>query len=421
MRKQSSGAGGVVIWIFLLMFVGWGGSSAFANPPVTCFFAPPDGAVSAGSRVSLWLNVLNTSNAPVAWSFPPQWEVRLSGPGHELKATMDLQDPAADREVIIAPGTFVRREYALPLPLAATGQVVVAFAPDTISRLMLDVQSARVAAPETVAPVTPRPESTFTRLFKEVEPETPANGFEPEGFFKEHISGYEPFYFIAGTKSPNAKFQISFKYQLLNKDGPLAAKVPALKGFHVAYTQLSLWDWNGPSAPFYDSSYKPELMYSWEGVLGGQKTNWYQLDLQGGLKHESNGKGGTDSRSLNIAYFEPTLTLGTDDGLQLTLQPRTWVYLGDLSDNPDMAEYRGYIDLRAIVGWKRGLQLSALGRMGQSADHGGLQLDLTYPTMRIFGSFSVYLHAQYFVGYGESLLAYNQTSESFRIGFSLYR
>ena len=47
----------------------------------------------------------------------------------------------------------------------------------------------------------------------------PGKPFDPGRFFKEHISGYEPIYFIAGTKSPNAKFQISFMYQLLNEEG----------------------------------------------------------------------------------------------------------------------------------------------------------------------------------------------------------
>jgi phospholipase A1 len=156
-------------------------------------------------------------------------------------------------------------------------------------------------------------------------------------------------------------------------------------------------------------------------VTGAQPTNWIQLDLQGGLKHESNGKSGADSRSMNIAYFRPTLTIGRDEGLQLTLQPRVWTYLGDLSDNPDIADYRGYADLRAIVGWKRGLELSALGRMGKDGNHRSVQLDLTYPTMRFFGSFSFYLDVQYFTGYGESLLGYNQKTDELRVGFALFR
>jgi outer membrane phospholipase A len=49
-------------------------------------------------------------------------------------------------------------------------------------------------------------------------------------------------------------------------------------------------------------------------------------------------------------------------------------------------------------------------------------LDLTYPLMRLLaGSFSVYLHAQYFNGYGESLLLYNEKGSSWRLGFALFR
>jgi outer membrane phospholipase A len=77
--------------------------------------------------------------------------------------------------------------------------------------------------------------------------------------------------------------------------------------------------------------------------------------------------------------------------------------------------------LRAVIGWRRGLQLSALGRMGHEGNNSSAQFDLTYPTMKILGSFSVYLHAQYFTGYGESLLRYNQRSDVIRVGISLYR
>jgi outer membrane phospholipase A len=384
---------------------------------LTITFTGPSEPVPAGNRTNLWLNVLNPSSQEVLWTFPQKIEGRIVSPQGASESSLELRDPAEAGEVKIAPGAFVRREYLLPVPASASGQVVVVFSQLNANRVVLDVQ--------TPTPVANKAEETeasvFTRFIEKVEPKEPGKPFDAGRFFKEHISGYEPFYLIAGTKSPNSKFQISFMYQLLNNEGPLATKAPALKGFHVAYTQTSLWDWDASSAPFFDTSYKPEFLYSWERVAGGQPTNWFQLDLQGGLKHESNGKSGADSRSMNITYLRPTLTLGRDDGLQFTLQPRAWVYLGDLSDNPDITDYRGYADLRTIVGWKRGLQLSALGRMGDDVNHGSLQLDLTYPTMKIFGSFSLYLHAQYFTGYGESLLEYNRRSEAFRVGFSLYR
>jgi outer membrane phospholipase A len=405
-----------IVWVVFIL--GFSGLPCRApGQDLTVTFTGLSEPVPVGSRTNLWLNVLNPSSHDASWTFPRRIEGRMVSPQGTSESWLELPDTAGAGEVKIAPGTFVRREYLLMIPASVTGQVVVVFPQLNASRVVLNVQP-----PPPVAGATEeKEEPAFTRLIKHVEPTEPGKPFDPGRFFKEHISGYEPLYFIAGTKSPNAKFQISFRYQLLNNEGPLAIEAPALKGFHVAYTQTSLWDWNAVSAPFFDTSYKPEFLYAWDRVAGGQPPNWYQLDLQGGLKHESNGKAGADSRSLNIACCRPTLTLGRDDGLQLMLQPRAWVYLGDLSDNPDIADYRGYADLRAIVGWKRGLQLSALGRMGKDANHGSLQLDVTYPMMRIFGSFSLYLDAQYFTGYGESLLEYNRRSEVFRAGFAIYR
>jgi phospholipase A1/A2 len=370
----------------------------------------------AGSSISVWLNALNPSSHEMAWTFPRQIETKIVSSRGTGAGLMELRSVESNA-VTIGPGAFVRGEYLTTMPDSVTGRVVIEFPGLKANRVVLDVETpARVA-------ISPEKEtnSVFTRYFKKVEPVEPGKAFDPDRFFKEQISGYEPLYFIAGTKSPNAKFQISFAYQLLNNNGRLATNVPALKGFHIAYTQTSLWDWNAASAPFFDTSYKPELFYSWKRIVGRQPTNWFRLDLQGGLGHESNGKSGADSRSLNLAYIRPTLVFGRDDSLQLTLQPRAWVYLGDLSDNPDIADYRGYVDLRAITGWKRGLQLSALGRMGRDGNHQSLQLDLTYPMMRFFGSFSVYLDVQYFTGYGESLLRYNSRSDQWRVGFALYR
>lgn len=56
------------------------------------------------------------------------------------------------------------------------------------------------------------------------------------------------------------------------------------------------------------------------------------------------------------------------------------------------------------------------------ANRGSVQLDLSYPLMRLlWGSFSFFLYAQLFTGYGESFLQYNQQTIAFRAGFALFR
>ncbi len=397
---------------FVLTLVGLFGLAPWTRGgEVTLSVTVISNSVAAGDRLNVWLNALNATDTEIVWTFPPQIERRIVAERGTYTGSLELLSPDTNA-VSIAPGTFARREYTSTLPASVDGQVVMELSGLNANRVVLEVAAG-----------SPRPkkDTAFNRYVKDVEPENEPKGFGPDLFFREHISAYEPMYFIAGTKSPNAKFQISFAYQLLNRDGPLATHVPALKGFHLGYTQLSLWDWSSQSGAFYDTSYKPEIFYAWKNVTRAQPTNWFQLDLQGGLKHESNGKGGVDSRSLNIAYLQPMLMVGRDEGLQFSLQPRAWVYLGDMSDNPDIADYRGYADLRAVAGWKHGLQLAALGRMGQDGNHRSLQLDLTYPTMRFLGSFSLYLNVQYYYGYGESLLGYNQKSEALRIGFALFR
>lgn len=376
-------------------------------------FTAPLATVTAGDTAGVWLNVLNVSTREVAWQFPAFIKCQIGAGQGAFDGALETRSLETN-QVRLAPGTFVRCEYFFTVPGPVKGRVVLEFPGLHAGAAVLDVQAPVVAA-------VPKRRTTLVDFIRQGDVLTPDVTYDPQHFFKEHVSGYEPLYFIAGGKFPDAKFQISFAYQLLNNEGPLATRAPALKGFHISYTQVSLWDLQSLSAPFYDTTYQPEFFYSWEHLLGGRVTNWFQFGVQGGLMHQSNGKSGADSRSFNDAYFRPTFTFGHDDGFQLMLQPRVWTYLGDLSDNANIASYRGYADLRAVVGWKRGLELSALGRLGKNGDHGSLQLDLTYPTMRFFGSFTLYLDVQYFTGYGESLLGYDKKSEQLRVGFALFR
>jgi outer membrane phospholipase A len=240
--------------------------------------------------------------------------------------------------------------------------------------------------------------------------------------FARHFAAHEPIYLVWGPKSPNVKFQFSFKYAVLSDDAPLSKAAPPLAGLHVAYSQTSLWDLDAPSSPFFDSSYRPEFLWSEENFRGLEVPGRFRLGLQAGINHESNGRGGADSRSLNVAYVRPILTFGDLRAFHVTLAPKLFGYVGDVDDNPDIKDYRGYADLRATAGWTGGLLVSALGRVGDDWDKGGVQVDVTYPLNRLLGgNFDLFLDVQGFYGYGESLLEYRERTSALRIGVALVR
>ena len=60
--------------------------------------------------------------------------------------------------------------------------------------------------------------------------------------------------------------------------------------------------------------------------------------------HESNGRDGVYSRSLNIIYLKSRGRFGRVNEPNVTITPRILTYVGDLSDNPDIATYRGHFD-----------------------------------------------------------------------------
>ncbi|HSL17238.1 MAG TPA: phospholipase A [Methylomirabilota bacterium] len=249
---------------------------------------------------------------------------------------------------------------------------------------------------------------------------------EPDRFnrFASKLSPDEPLYILVGwNEGTNAKFQLSFKYRFVNPDPealPVAA--PFFSRIFFGYTQTSLWDLAAESEPFYDTSYRPSLFYRHERLAGwGNGSGW--LWGQVGLEHESNGQGGTDSRSLDILYVQPVLELANAIGsAHLTVAPRVWVYLGNLDENPDIAEYRGYGQLRVAVTGRSEWQIAATGRLGTSGK-GAVQVDVTYPLDRLLrAGVNTYLHLQYFDGWGESLLSYDQRLPwQVRLGIAVVR
>ena len=52
---------------------------------------------------------------------------------------------------------------------------------------------------------------------------------------------------------------------------------------------------------------------------------------------------------MNTIYLQACLQVGDPAKWHGSLTPRAWFYILDLSDNPDIANYRGYANVEAKV------------------------------------------------------------------------
>lgn len=388
-----------------------GGLSARASELITNLFAPSETRTN-GERVVVWLNILNPGTATAEHSVAPVVPAHLVFGSQTVPFKLILGAEYETSRQQVAPGGFIRIPYYFVMPERIEGSVQVMLTNPPHSAVTFVVP--------------PSKKKMLSGPSKAAAPDQPVVPFDANDYFRRHFYGYDPVYFIAGAEVPTAKFQFSLRYRPIDVGDTgldwVAQRFAHATNIYFAYTQVSLWDLAAPSSPFLDTSYKPEVHYWWQNVTRADPDAHFHFDLQGGYQHESNGKDVPDSRSINMLYLQPTLFFGDRNRLHLSLGARAWVYILDLSDNPDIADYRGHFDVRATLGWPDNVQLSALARVGDGFDHGSAMLDLTYPLFGASGrGLSLYLHAQYFTGYGESLLEYNRRSDAIRFGFSIYR
>lgn len=232
------------------------------------------------------------------------------------------------------------------------------------------------------------------------------------------LSIHRPIYFITGALSPPGKFQVSFKYRLLSfgeDSGPSPAH-----SLQIAYTQRSLWSFG----PFYDTSYMPEILYQWtpprdQAPSAGGFT-W--LGLQSGLLHESNGRSpSSEERQSNILYVRPMFSIGVPEGWHAELEPQVWVYVFGLRHNPDLYIYRGNSALTLTVGKGNGPSVAITLLPGGHFTKGSRQVDFSIPVHLPFIGFSTYVLVQYFEGYAEALITYQQHTSALRAGIEVVR
>ena len=235
------------------------------------------------------------------------------------------------------------------------------------------------------------------------------------------ISFNEPVYFAMGPSAGGditAKFQLSFKYRIFEPADPRSRSL--FDNLYFGYTQLSIWDLSEDSKPFKDTNFRPSLFYYLPDT--GARASWFStLGVEAGIEHESNGQAGDTSRSLNTIFVRPIFTWNNIVGNRLVVAPKFYYYV-EKSDNSDIADYRGYVDLLIKYGNPDGFELATTLRKGTRSSYGSVDAQLTYPLHKLFGAgFGGYVWLGAFSGYGETLIDYNHHSNSVRIGYSITR
>ncbi|HEX7037906.1 MAG TPA: phospholipase A [Pseudomonadales bacterium] len=209
-----------------------------------------------------------------------------------------------------------------------------------------------------------------------------------------------------------AKFQLSIKVSLAE------SLLTRRDRIYFGFTALSFWQaYNRHvSAPFRETNYEPEFF--WTTPL-----DWGPLGLDAGvltvgLSHQSNGRGGSLSRSWNRIYANLQFE---KENLVVGLRPWWRIpedekddptdAIGD--DNPDIEDYLGHFDLTTV--YRRGdHEWSLLLRGNADTGKGAVQLEWAFPLWRGVRGF-----AQYFNGYGESLIDYDAHVERIGVGVLL--
>lgn len=294
--------------------------------------------------------------------------------------------------------------FLLLLPLAALAEPP----PDPASPSVTDEQSAAASVEEGA---DQPPALVDSESFE------PSAATRAGGFFKRinlGFSQHKPNYLLPltwgntaeATKDAEFKLQFSFKQQLYRE-------------LYFGYTQKSFWRFldREESRPFRETNYNPEIFYrlqrpalSWGawGVWGG--------DL--GIEHESNGSRALTSRSWNRVYLAPFIEYG-----RLHAELKLWHRLSEDAkespedtggdDNPDILDYYGHGELRLayVNRWEHRSKL--MTRFNFATQKGAVQLDYSMPT----GTKNLYVHAQLWSGYGETLIDYNRAITRYGIGF----
>ena len=280
------------------------------------------------------------------------------------------------------------------------------------------------------------PEDRLPTEQQQKSPQTEYFGKKKDRPVSTHKVNYFSINHWPGNNSAQVKFQISMKFRVLEPN--LYVLKYNLFPAYFAYTQKSLWNVGQQSGPFEESNYNPELFldYPVNAEIIGRFT--LRNIVISPIEHESNGLAGDQSRGWNRQYVMIRFGLESKEKLEVTnsflpdkalLYVKLWdawgysetdAYLRSMGSNNTFLDYMGRGEI--------GVSVRNFLWGGSLRDH---QLDIKTP---IFGdkrknsyefqfrqqlpnmNFALYL--QYWYGYGETLLRFDQFGRRGFVGLS---
>jgi phospholipase A1 len=271
--------------------------------------------------------------------------------------------------------------------------------------LIEKIQTERLAAnnPYVLLPHKPNYFMPFTY-------QSEINQEEQDRFFDRGETAEESEYDNAGFEHYEFVFQLSVKYivaeNILGKFSTLA----------VAYTNKSFWQsYNkSVSAIFRETNHEPEI------ILGFKPNVKWSDHMTLAFNHQSNGQVANLSRSWNRIIMSTAKVWPNR-----ILNVRAWYRMPETSkadpgdpsdnDNPDIDDYLGYGDVFYLRKFgEHSLAATVRNNLNFDENKGAIELDWTFPLPGKLKGF-----VQYFNGYGESLIDYNQYQERIGIGIKI--
>ncbi|MDE7153547.1 MAG: phospholipase A [Muribaculaceae bacterium] len=223
------------------------------------------------------------------------------------------------------------------------------------------------------------------------------------------ISMYKDNYFVFGCptnhtpnkENTNVKFQISLQCKLTR------STLPGNTYLFLYYTQKVFWNVLENSMPMTDLNFNPGIgiakpLFSKDRYIG-------RLSLM--VEHESNGRDSIWSRSWNRVSLGASIALDQN----LIIHGKTWIPIVDGQNNRDLLDYYGIYQV--------GIQVMTNDRRWKFSEilvkRRGWRLSynsVTEVSFRFLRNADWNLFFQYYNGYGEGLLDYNQFHSMARVG-----